>query len=144
MKAHSRTWSVLFSFSALILAVPLLNAQITNDIRAHINHSFMIDNTTLPPGQYTFRIMQNSDLQVMTAIGDDNKTSVTFVVREVRDDHTPAHSEVTFRKFGNEEFLNKIFEAGSKMGVAVTETGREEKHLVAEGQHATEHTEEQQ
>ena len=133
---------VLVSFFLLVLSTPSLNAQITNAIQAHIDHPFVIGNTTLPPGEYTFRMMQGSELSVMTATSENDKTSVEFIVRAAIDDHTPAHTELTFRKYGNTEFLNKIFESGSKTGAEVTETGREESRLVKEGQQPTLHTEE--
>jgi hypothetical protein len=133
---------VLVSFFLLALSTPCLNAQITNAIQAHIDHAFVIGNTTLPPGEYTFRMMQNSELSIMSATSENDKTNVDFIVREAIDNHTPAHTELTFRKYGNTEFLNKIFENGSKIGAEVTETSREESHLVKDGQQPTLHTEE--
>ena len=70
---------VLVSFFLLALSTPWLNAQITNAIQAHIDHAFVIGNTTLPPGEYTFRMMQNSELSVMTATSENDKTSVEFI-----------------------------------------------------------------
>ena len=128
-----------FVFAAT--ATPRSNAQIMNAIKVHLDHSFVVDNTTLPPGQYTFRMMHNSDLQLMTVSSPDHKTSVEFIVREAIADHTPNHSELIFRKSGNTEFLNKIFEVGSKVGIAVEETSREEARLNKQGQHGTEHME---
>jgi hypothetical protein len=45
----------LSSFLLMMLGAQLSSAQITNPIEAHINRKFTIGNTTLPPGQYTFR-----------------------------------------------------------------------------------------
>lgn len=119
---------------------PWANAQVQDTIRAHIDHSFVIDNTTLPPGDYTFRNIQKEDHSVMTAVDtNDRKHTVDFVVRPTMADHTPRHTELVFRKIGNTEFLSKIFESGSKTGMAVTETGKED----AQYKNATEHTEEQ-
>lgn len=120
-----------------------LNAQITNPIQAHIGHSFMIGDKTLPPGDYTLRIEQNSDLGVMTIQNKSGDNVAQFNVRQSLDKHTPKHSELVFRRYGNTEFLSKIYEEGSKSGAAVTETGKEEQRLAQQGQHAMEHTEEQ-
>ena len=128
---------ILVSLLFVTVGAPRLNAQITNEIRARVNHSFIIGNTTLPPGEYTFRMMQDSELSVMTAASENDKTTVEFIVREAIDDHRPGHSEVVFRKYGNTEFLSKMFEGGSKIGVEVTETNRQEARLVKHGQHAT-------
>ena len=144
MKSHLRTLvPVLISLFFVTAGAPLVNAQITNEIRAHLDHSFVIGNTTLPPGDYTFRMVQDSDLSEMTATSANDKTSVTFLVRDTMADHTPSHSELTFRKYGNTEFLNRIFETGSKDGAEVTETGRQEARFVKKHQHAMEHTEAQ-
>lgn len=135
---------VLLSFIFAIAGAPFLNAQITNMIQAHIDHSFVIGNTTLPPGDYTFRILSNSDLQVMTATSENDKTSVSFIVESTTDDHTPRHSELFFRKYGDTEFLSKIFQAGSKDGAEITEPSRDEKRFAQQGTRPIEHMEEQQ
>jgi hypothetical protein len=145
MKCHLRTLAPVLVASLLFVTAgaALLNAQIADPIRAHVDHSFIIGNTTLPPGEYTFRMMQDSDLAVMTATSENDKTSVDFIVRETTADRAPSHSELVFRKYGNTEFLSKIFEGGSKSGSEVTETSRQEARLAKQMQHATEHTEEQ-
>ncbi len=144
MKSHLRTLApVLAGLFFVMAGTPWLNAQIMGEIRAHVDNSFVIGNTTLPPGEYTFRMMQDSDLSLMTATSENEKTSVTFIVGDAVDDHTPRHSELVFRKYGNTEFMNKIFESGSKSGVRLTETGREEARFAKQGLQATEHSEEQ-
>jgi hypothetical protein len=126
-----------------VLCAPRLHAQIVNEVRANIDHSFIIGNTTLPPGQYTFRVMPDSDLSIMTVTSQNDKTSVAFIVQNTIDSHTPAHTELIFRKYGNTEFLNKIFELGNKLGAEVTESSHEEARLVKQGQQPTMQTDEQ-
>jgi hypothetical protein len=142
-KAMRMLAPVLLSFVVVLPGTPFLNAQIANTIRAHIDHSFVIDNTTLPPGEYSFRMVHNTDLQLMTMTSENDKTSVSFIVGTAIDDHTPRHSELIFRKYGDTEFLNKIFESGSRTGAEVTERSRDEKRFAQQGLHPTEHTEEQ-
>ena len=43
------------------LAADVLDAQIIDQIDANIQHSFMIQKKTFPPGKYVFRIDQGSD-----------------------------------------------------------------------------------
>lgn len=118
-----------------------LNAQITNAIRTHITHSFVVDNTTLPPGEYTFRMIQGTDNTAMIVSNPSGTTRVEFLVRQSNDRQTPKHSELVFRKCGNMEFLSKIYESGSQIGVSTTETSREEARMVKQGEHETEHAE---
>jgi hypothetical protein len=144
MKSTVRTLALAAVSLFLVTAgAPWLNSQIVNDIRAHVDHSFMIGDKTLPPGDYTFRMMQGSDLSVMSVMDSNGKGIADFSVRATIDDHRPKHSELVFRKYGNTEFLNKIFEVGAKTGVQLTETGKQEAHLVEQGQHAMEHSEPQ-
>jgi hypothetical protein len=144
MRAYVSTLTpILVGFFLIILGAPWLGAQINGEIRAHIDHSFVIDNTTLPPGEYIFRMMPDTELSEMIASSEDGKTAVAFLVGEAIDNHTPMHSELVFRRYGNTEFLDKVFEGGTKLGAAVTETGREESRFVRQGQHPIEHTEEE-
>lgn len=135
---------VLAGFGFIALSPLCLHAQITAPIRAHIAHSFMIGDRTLPPGDYTFRLESNTnqgEMEVQNAHGDNLDQ---FNVRQSIDNRRPKHSEIVFKRYGNTEFLSKVYESGSKHGVAVTETSKEEARLVSQGQHAMEHTEEEE
>jgi len=111
-------------------------------IQTQVDHSFVIGDQTLPPGDYTFRVVNNSDISLMTVTSQDGKTVAQFGVRQAIDDRRPNHSELVFRKYGNTEFLSKVFEEGSKAGVEVTETGKQEARLVRQGLQASVHSEE--
>lgn len=145
MKNFVRMLTPVLASLFLITAGALwLNAQIANPIRANIKHSFVIGDKTLPPGDYTFRIEGNTDNGVMTVQNQRGDTLAQFNVRQSLDNQRPRHSELVFKRYGNTEFLSKVYEGGSKSGVAVTETSKEESHLASEGQHGIEHTEEQE
>lgn len=135
---------VLAGIGFIALSVFSLHAQITNQIHAHITHSFIIGDKTLPPGNYTFRIEGNTDEGVMTARNEHGDIVAQFNVRQSIDNRRPKHSEIVFKRYGNMEFLSKIYESGSKNGVAVTETSKEEARLVSQGRHGMEHTEEEE
>jgi hypothetical protein len=138
----------LMSIAAVVLftaitTVQLSDAQITNQIQANISHPFVIGNTTLPPGQYDFRMLPGSDLTVMTVRSADNKIGEEFLVRTSQDTTTPQHSELVFNRYGDKEFLSKIYEGGSRIGVAVVEPSRQELRLQKQGQQPVEHAEAQ-
>ncbi len=144
MKTHLRNMAPVLAGLFIATAGALsLNAQITNAIQAHINHSFVIGDKALPAGDYTFRMEKTSDLNVMRVEDQRGDNVAQFAVRETTANHRPAHSELVFRKYGNTEFLSKIFEGGSKTGSELTETSKQEASMVSQGQHAMEHTEEQ-
>ena len=143
MKRHVKTLApVLIAFFA-VAGAQALNAQIMDAIHAHVDHSFVIGDQTLPPGEYTFRVSSYPDQSLMTAISDNGKASAQFLVRQSIDNHRPNHSELVFRRYGNTEFLSKIFEVGSKEGVAVMEPSKQEARLASQGQQVLEHSEEQ-
>lgn len=132
------------SFFILTMGAQLSSAQIVNAVKANLAHRFTVGNATLPPGQYTFRVMQGTDMMVMTVTSADGNTSDEFLVREATTPNTPKHTELVFNRYGTHEFLTKIFEKGSKIGEAVVEPSREELRLQKQGQHPIEHVEEQQ
>jgi hypothetical protein len=143
MKRHVRTLAPVLIIFFAVTGAHVLNAQIMDPIHAHVDHSFVIGDRTLPPGEYTFRVSSNPDQSLMTAMSDNGKASAQFLVRRSVDNHRPNYSELVFRKFGNTEFLSKIFEVGSRDGVAVMEPSKHEAQLINEGQQALEHSEEQ-
>ena len=141
MKIHVRTLAPLLLAFFSVAGAQCLNAQIINAIQTHVDHSFVIGDKTLPPGEYTFRMTTDPDQSLMIATDQNGKNVAQFLVRQSIDDHSPTHSELVFHKYGNTEFLSKIFEAGSKEGAAVTEPSKLEAHLINEGQQALEHSE---
>lgn len=142
MRKHIRT--LLTGLSAACLCVftaQLSQAQITHRLKADIHHDFMIGNTTLPAGTYVFHILADSENQVMNVKSVNGDLSEDFLVRQADDNTVPNHAELIFDRYGNEEFLNKVFAPGEKIGVAVVEPSREEAKLDHQGQHYIEHTE---
>lgn len=132
------------TWSLLVLAAPTVHAQITAQIDANLHHSFIVGNTTLPPGRYVFHMLSQSDLQIMTVSSAAGGASAEFLVRTSDDSHTPRHSELVFNRYGTKEFLTHIYQAGSKVGVTIDDASREEGRLKKQGQNPTPHTEEQE
>ena len=143
MKGYFSVSAPLLFGLGLTCAASRLNAQVTNPIRAHVDHSFIIGDKTLPPGDYTFRVEGNSDLGVMIVQNRNGDNVAQFNVRQSIDNRRPRHSELVFKRYGNSEFLSKVYEGGSKNGEAVSETSKEEMRMMKDGQRAVEHTEEE-
>jgi hypothetical protein len=102
--------------------------------RAGVDHTFVIGDQTLPPGEYTFRATTNPDQSLMIATHQNSTNVARFLVRQ---------TVVVFRKYGNTECLTKILEVGSKDGVAVVEPSKQKAHFINAGQQALKHSEEQ-
>ena len=132
--------------AAAIGAIPLViattaKAQITNQIDADIPHTFTVGDATLPAGRYALRMVGNSDLQTMTIQSKNGDYGAEFLVRQSDDSHTPRHTELIFNRYGHHEFLEKIYQNGSKIGIAVAEPSHEEARLQKQGQTPVTHTE---
>ncbi len=133
----------LVVLTVLLAFAPNSQAQIMHPITADIHHSFIVHDTTLPPGRYIFRNVQLSNQTVMRVTSADGRTYTDFLVRASDDDHTPKHSELVLSRYANKEFLTHIYEKGNKTGVAVVDVSREEAELQQHGEHPATHTEEQ-
>lgn len=134
-------WTAILFSQVWFLTPSRAGAQITGQVEATISHSFIVSTKTLPAGQYTFRMEGGSDGAIMTVSSEDGKNADQFMVRSSEASSTPAHTELVFRRYGDQEFLSKVYESGNRLGVAVSETSKVEKQLQAQGQQATEHTE---
>ena len=111
-----RIQSICFLFAAVcLLTIPAL-AQITGPIEANIPFSFTIENTQLPAGSYTFRVLEGTDLNAMEVVSADGKTSVEFLVGSTELPNTVAKTELEFHKYGMREFLSSIYERGTNVG----------------------------
>ncbi len=136
--------AAVMAFVALS-ATQLSHAQIIGQIQVSMSHPFVVGTTTLPPGTYDLRVVSKADMTVMTATSTDGSHApIEFLVRQSEANHVPRHTELVFDRYGNQEFLRRIYEKGNRFGVAVEETSKEEARLVKDGQHAIEHTEEMQ
>ena len=90
MKSHVRTLApVLITFFA-VAGAQWLNAQIINTIQAHVDHSFVIGDKTLPPGEYTFRLTTDPDQSLMIATSQNGTNVAQFLVRQSIDGHKPS------------------------------------------------------
>ena len=117
----------LISVAALLVAAaPRAHAVIADPIRADIHHSFVVANTTLPPGVYTFRIQSPMNQQVMVVSNARGSKILMFLVTPTIDSHRPQHSELIFKRYGRTQYLTKIYQSGFKQGDSVVYPSREQ------------------
>lgn len=113
--------SKLFLSLCLILglsAVMAANAQIDSDATIYVNmpHPFMVKDTTLPAGEYTVRVADDNDLNVLEMRSRDNRTAVLFETETVQAKRAPGMSELVFYKIGDQYFLSRVFLKGDQTG----------------------------
>lgn len=111
------------------------NAQIQSDgtVKANIPHSFVVNNTTLPPGSYTIKVADDySNLNVLEIRSADGKTNVLFDTEPVNLPRVMSRSELVFDKIGDTYFLSRVFMRGDESGNQVLKS-REQRRLEENG-----------
>jgi hypothetical protein len=88
-------------------------AQITNSVKFDAPSAFYAGNAKMPAGSYTAS-QPNADENLLL-IEDASGSHSAFVEYEVVTSNTPhAQSDVTFKKYGNVDFLSAIWVQGRK------------------------------
>jgi hypothetical protein len=104
-------------------ALPAL-AQMDTALGFKTSFPFYAGNAKMPAGSYkiTQTDIDANDLQIQSA---DGKYSafVDFIPMHAEAPH--AHSDVTFHKYGNVEYLNRIWVVGQRYGMKVEPTKAE-------------------
>jgi hypothetical protein len=137
---RTRRYQLASLFIALVAAITMYPtkapAQIVGSLQADIPFQFHVGNVKLPPGKYTIRALDNSDLKLMEISSADGSTSALFQVRDAEANSTPAKSELIFNKYGHRYFLEKLFDGSNSRGSAVMKSGYEKEvaQAAAEGQ----------
>ena len=95
------------------------NAQIESDVTidAHIPHSFIVRDTTLPAGEYMIKVADDyANLNLLEIRSRDGHTAVLFETEAVQANHAPGKSELFFDKIGDNYFLSRVFLKGDESG----------------------------
>ena len=111
------------------------NAQIQSDatVKANIPHSFVVNNTTLPPGSYTIRVADDySNLNVLEIRSANGKTNVLFDTEPVNLPRVMSRSELIFDRIGDTYFLTRVFMRGDESGNQVLKS-KEQRRLEESG-----------
>lgn len=109
-------------------AVFASNAQIESDatIKVNVPHSFVVNNTTLPPGNYTIKVADDySNLNVLEIRSANGKMNVLFDTEPVNLERERRQSEVVFDKIGDSYFLAQVFLRGDESGNQVLKSKRQ-------------------
>jgi hypothetical protein len=97
---------------SVLCAIPTM-AQIANRVTFDAPSVFYVGNAKMPAGSYSAS-QPNADDNLLL-IEDANGSHSAFVEYEVVSSNTPhAQSDVTFKKYGNVDFLSAIWVQGRK------------------------------
>jgi hypothetical protein len=98
-------------------ALPAL-AQIDNSVNFKTAFPFYVGNANMPAGSY--RIMQtgiNADELLIQSTDGKNSAFVEFVPMHAVDPHQ--HTDVTFQKYDDVEYLNRVWVVGQQYGMKI-------------------------
>ncbi len=127
-KARQMSWVFMAFVFALMLYPSKAHAQVIGTLDVNIPFQFQAGESVLPPGSYTIRMVNNSDLAFMQITSKDHpSTSALFRVHEKDLASAPTQSEVLFNKYGDSYFLAQVFDEGDPSGSEVVESSHEQK-----------------
>ena len=111
--------------ACLVTAIPA-SAQILDGLGFKTSFPFYVGNARMPAGSYkvTQSGMDNSILSIDSEDGS-HSAFIDFIPTEASKDHS--HSDVTFRKYGNTDFMNRLWVGGQEYGMQVEQTKAESK-----------------
>jgi hypothetical protein len=101
-----------------LLSVMPLAAQIDNGMDFTTSFPFYVGDTRLPAGQY--KVSQpdaDDDLLLVESINGAHSVFVEFLPTQSAQPH--GHSDITFRKYGNTNYLNRVWIEGQNYGIKV-------------------------
>jgi len=107
-----------------LLSVMPLAAQIVNGVDFTTSFPFYAGNAELPAGSYkiTHPDMNTSLLQIQS---NDGVKSAFVDIIPTHSAQPHSHSDVTFHKYGNTEYLNRIWIEGQEYGMKLDPTRAE-------------------
>jgi hypothetical protein len=123
MKSFGRV-AVKMTILCVLSAMPLV-AQIDHGIDFTTSFPFYVGNTKMPAGSYRITQTETEASELLLIRSNDSKGSayVDFIPTESVEPH--AHSDVTFHKYGDTEYLNRIWVEGQQYGMKVDPTKAE-------------------
>jgi hypothetical protein len=99
-----------------------------------ISHPFFVNNTKLPAGTYTLRVLdENESANTLELQSLDGHTSVMFNTEDAQPKQEPRESKLVFDKVGDDYFLSRIWVDGDTYTGYALEKPKLEKRLEARG-----------
>jgi hypothetical protein len=102
-------------------------AQIVGSLEADIPFQFHAGDAKLPAGKYVIRMLDDSDLTIMEITKSDGSVAALFQIHSAQANSTPRKTELIFNKYGNNYFLNELFDEGESDGSQVVKSNYEKR-----------------
>jgi hypothetical protein len=123
MKSFGRV-AVTMAILGMLSAMPLV-AQIDHGVDFTTSFPFYAGNTKMPAGSYRITQSETEASELLLVESKDGKDAayIDFVPTQSAEPH--AHTDVTFHKYGDTEYLNRIWVEGQQFGMKVDPTKAE-------------------
>jgi hypothetical protein len=109
-----------------LLSVMPLAAQIVNGVDFTTSFPFYAGNAKMPAGSYKI-IQSDMDSNILQIQGNDRVHSAFVDIIPTQSAEPHSHSDVTFHKYGDTEYLDRIWIEGQEYGMEVDTTKAETK-----------------
>jgi hypothetical protein len=110
---------------SLLYAMPL-NAQIDYGMNFTTSFAFYAGNTKMPAGSYKITQAGSEETELLIE-SQDGKYSAFLDFIPTQSEQPHAHSDVTFHKYGNTDYIDRIWVEGQQFGMKVEPTKAEQK-----------------
>jgi hypothetical protein len=123
---------------AMVGAAPA-SAMATQSIKAHIPFAFVVENTSLPAGDYTIEPLGIDEPSVLVIRSADDKVVVEFLTNATTPEKPLNSAELVFDRYGKKEFLKQILVPGDQsaaIAVSASERRAEKAAAKAAERHA--------
>ena len=110
---------------SLLSAMPLA-AQIVDGVDFTTSFPFYVGNAKMPAGSYKITPSEN-DESILQIQSTDGARSALIDFLPTHSEQPHPQSDVTFHKYGDTEYLNRIWVAGQRYGMKVEPTKGETK-----------------
>jgi hypothetical protein len=109
-----------------LLSVMPLAAQIANGVDFTASFPFYAGNAKMPAGSYKI-IQSDPDLNILQIQSSDGAHSAFVDIIPTHSAQPHPHSDVTFHKYGDTEYIDRIWVEGQEYGMKVDPTKAEMK-----------------
>jgi hypothetical protein len=110
---------------SLLSAMPLM-AQIDNGMNFTTSFPFYAGNVKMPAGSYTITHTDIDETQLLIE-SNDGKFSAFLEFLPTQAEQPHVKSDVTFHKYGDTDYLNRIWVEGQQYGMKIEPTKAEKK-----------------
>ncbi len=124
-KRVCRLFATLGVFAMLMASVPVRAQSTTVVGRVNIPFSFIINNRTIPAGEYTIeRPLQGTDQAILIRRGDGRAIGM-FLTHSVQTSASSDLGKLVFHRYGDQYFLSQVWTGGDNVGLELTRSRRE-------------------